>query len=338
MKKSTKIALSLVVGTLLLNGCSSSSSSDGNTDTPPAVPTDVTVERGAVYDANVTDAKGQVAESNNTNGYSNVYRFADTPTYPISVNGGWIDVDGDKNMTMEDIKLDFTMKSYSDVVTPITTYIADPKETKREEKLNELVKIIKKPDSNLTINDLKKLPSKSLDNVIIMQNIIYKLIKENNNTVNSLDKNNIGEGYYQFSYSKPAKNDNENYNLTVEKQIISELNTDGKVKHLDPNYLYEHGKSIIAKTDNSNLTTEKIADLTVSTTTKDDTNQTIMPKIDTNTTNKIIDDINSTTNKIADVAVSPNDTNQTTPDNIVETNITLPPVPQVPVVISNSNN
>ncbi|MEA2017921.1 MAG: hypothetical protein U9N59_05690 [Campylobacterota bacterium] len=175
-----KSLLSLAVVSALslgFTGCGSSSddtpASSGDTDTS----TDVEVERGKVYDATVTDSSSPALTATKTTG-SNVYTFASTPTYPIKVNGGWIDVDGDGEMTTEDIALDIEMTSYSNVVTPITTYISDANETIREQRMSQLMS-----DMNITSQtELLKPPSKAQNNTIFLANAIFKAMKENNTT------------------------------------------------------------------------------------------------------------------------------------------------------------
>ena len=139
----------------------------------------VQVERGAVYDANVTDANGSVAiQVSDTN---NTYVFESTPVFPITATGGWIDVDGDGNLTQEDVALDINMTSYSDNITPTTTYIADENETIREERLEELAS-----ETNTTAEDLLEIPSEATKNSIMVLNAVYeKLIQKNNSNSNA---------------------------------------------------------------------------------------------------------------------------------------------------------
>jgi len=216
MKNSTKIAISLVVGTLLLSGCS--------TEETVSEYTDVTVERGAVYDANVRDSNGTFAKS--VDG-TNVYRFSNTPAYPIFVTDGWIDVDADKQKTVRDVPLDFIMKSYSNIVTPITTYTAqETNETKREQKLEELAEIMNIPNNDTTY--LKTLPSDSNipQTIVYMQNSIYKTIKENNNIISLLNTDTIESNYNAIQNSVYESNDY----MAVEKQVMLDLEASGDIK------------------------------------------------------------------------------------------------------------
>jgi len=160
------IAYSLVASAILV-GCSSS-------DSDSSSGTNVEVERGKVYDANVTDAAGHKAT---VQVGSNIYTFGVTPTYPITVSGGWIDVDGDGNMTTADITLDINMTSYSNIVTPITTYISDSNKTIREQKMAQLMN-----DMNISESELLKVPSKANATAILLANAIYEKAKEAHTT------------------------------------------------------------------------------------------------------------------------------------------------------------
>ncbi len=168
VKNIKSISLSLAVVSAIglgFVGCGGGGS--GGTDTPAT--TSVEVERGKVYDSIVTDATGKVATK--TTG-SNIYVFSGTPTYPITATGGWIDLDGNGAMTTDDIELDVTLTSYSNVITPITTYIADANSATREQKLQELTLSL-----GTTSENLLKVPSKGTKDTIIAANAIFTDIK-----------------------------------------------------------------------------------------------------------------------------------------------------------------
>ena len=128
----------------------------------------VTVERGPVFGATVKDSKGQVAISIPTK--LNTYQFSSTPTYPITVTGGTVDVNYDgvnDASTNTDRSLDITMSSYSNIVSPLTTYIGND-----SSKLNYLINTY-----NLTENQIKNtVPSEVSNETIVLANTIYKLI------------------------------------------------------------------------------------------------------------------------------------------------------------------
>ncbi|MDD2790425.1 MAG: hypothetical protein PHU40_07145 [Sulfurimonas sp.] len=153
--KSSLLALSMAT-VLGMVGCSSSDDAAVAADAAVSG-TDVTVERGAVMNASVFDAAGQYATIKN----KNVYYFADAITYPITVTGGWIDVNGNGVRDLNDVDLGMTMKSYIPVVTPLTTMASndgDTNATNFEAKLQLIADM-----SGLTLADMKKLPSQSID-------------------------------------------------------------------------------------------------------------------------------------------------------------------------------
>lgn len=109
----TLVAISIVAA-LLLSGCGESSDSTSQSLTT----LDITVERGPVLGATVSDAKGQVGESRG----NGVYRFSN-PSYPIESIGGYIDIDRDGNISAGDIAMNgLQMRTFSgDVITLATT-------------------------------------------------------------------------------------------------------------------------------------------------------------------------------------------------------------------------
>ena len=164
MKNHMKLS-AVAAGILLgLAGCSSSSSDDVVSGVSG---TDVTVERGPIMEAIVSDAVGQVATVKN----KNVYNFADPITYPVSVRGGWIDVNGNGERDLPlDVDLDMVMKSFLPVVTPLTTMAAndgDVNASNFEEKLQKVA-----DQGGLSLADAKKLPSQSYS-VAVIANAIY---------------------------------------------------------------------------------------------------------------------------------------------------------------------
>ena len=185
MNKNIKIGMSLVLATTLslsVSGCSDSSNDAGVT--PASTATDVTVERGKVFDATVTDSSTPAQVATEKSG-QNVYTFTKAPTYPVMVKGGWIDVDNDGKMSTGDVNLDIEMKSYGTTVTPITTVMAEESNaTKRDEMLQALADQLNATgtgsDTQVTVADLLKVPSDAPSEVIVVSNATYKDMKEKN--------------------------------------------------------------------------------------------------------------------------------------------------------------
>jgi len=108
--------ISTVVATLLLSGCGS----DGTTTlTEVADQTRViTVERGPLLDANVTDAAGESAVELGEGRYA----FEHEPRYPITATGGYIDVDRNGKIDAGEVKNELQLSTHSgDVITMATT-------------------------------------------------------------------------------------------------------------------------------------------------------------------------------------------------------------------------
>ncbi|MEA3497996.1 MAG: PKD domain-containing protein [Campylobacterota bacterium] len=222
-----KLAYSLgaIIITIGLTGCGGGDSGGSSTSSASQnpTPTDVTVERGKVYDATVVDSE------NNTGIQKlgeNVYTFSDTPKYPVTVTGGWIDVDNDGVKTLEDTELSLTMKSYSTNVTPITTYIADVNSSVRESKLDELA-----TKTGVSIEELKKLPSTGSSDAMFVQNAIYKQIKLNDDNVTNVDLDEVKTNFDTFSITASQSPDKTGIDLSVliEKEVVSNLTTAGKI-------------------------------------------------------------------------------------------------------------
>lgn len=108
---------SFIVSTLAaltLAGCSGTSSTDAASTTA----TDITVERGPVEGATVTDANGQLAQYM---GQAR-YRFTSTPAYPITAEGGYIDINRNGIIEAGEVKLQYRLEAQQgEVMTVVTT-------------------------------------------------------------------------------------------------------------------------------------------------------------------------------------------------------------------------
>lgn len=195
MKYSKQIRGSLVLATLLV--VSACGGGGGGSATTPAVSsaTDVTVERGKVYDARVVDSsvppQTAIQKSN-----LNVYTFAKKPTYPVMASGGWIDVNDDGVKDAKDVNLDITLRSYSNAITPVTSYLADTNETVRKSRLTGLKDRLNANgvgvSTEITEAELLKVPSEVQNfDFVVLVNAIYKDMKENGGNLDSSDENTL---------------------------------------------------------------------------------------------------------------------------------------------------
>ncbi len=129
MKISHNIALiSSVTAAILLSGCGSASSDNGTAAAEAEAPAKVvTVERGPLLDANVTDADGQRAVELGAGRYA----FDQEPQYPITAKDGYIDVDRDGVIDPGEVRNTLELKAGSgDVVTVATTLAVDSEKAK----------------------------------------------------------------------------------------------------------------------------------------------------------------------------------------------------------------
>jgi uncharacterized protein (TIGR02145 family) len=175
MKKINSLVLSTLTAAFLV-GCGGG----GGGSSTPATSTDVTVERGAIWGAAVTDANGQVATQQSAT--SNVYTFASAPKYPIKALGGIIDIDGNPETT--DDVIDFTGKeltSYSNVITPITHYLGDTSPGQDGEAKLEALKTLLKITSSDDL--LKKVPSDTNNiEILALTNALFQILNDDDGT------------------------------------------------------------------------------------------------------------------------------------------------------------
>lgn len=194
MKHTTKLTLSLALAAALGLGFSGCSGDGGGGSSATSTATDITVERGKVFDATVRDSSSPV-QTATQKVTTNVYSFVSAPTYPVLVTGGWIDVNANGVKDIGDVNLSITMKSYSNVVTPVSTYIADANATIREQKLTALKERLNANGvgaaTELSEADLLEVPSKANLDVIVLSNAIYKDALEKGGNLGSSDDDSI---------------------------------------------------------------------------------------------------------------------------------------------------
>ncbi len=128
MKTAHKLGfISAVAATILFSGCGGGGSSSSPANTLESVSKTITVERGPLLDANVTDALGHGAIELGAGEYT----FDHNPEYPISATGGYIDVNRDGKIDAGEVRNELKLKALSgDVVTMATTLASDANKTK----------------------------------------------------------------------------------------------------------------------------------------------------------------------------------------------------------------
>jgi len=197
MNNFNRLGISLAVVSALslgLTGCGSSDSTDSATSTTTTISDSansaentVTVERGKVYGATVTDSTTPTNQTATQNDGENTYTFENEIVYPVKVEGGFIDVDGDGQYSEGDLDLDMELVSYEDNVTTISTYISKdangdliPSEEERQAKLDSLVAALDDPTA--TAQELLKLPSDQAEKAQMATNALYAQMAEPNST------------------------------------------------------------------------------------------------------------------------------------------------------------
>jgi len=208
MKKINTISLAvLAVLSFGFSGCGNSSESESSNSYTTEV------SRGDVYDANVTDSSTPARVAVQVKG-KNQYRFnvaKSEITFPIVVNGGYVDVNDNGILDTEDTLLNIEMKSYSDVVTPVTTYLADEMsveaqklnaqelENLSEEKLQELVALINtnrdENRSKVTAEDLLKPATDTTFEAALAINAVYAELTDVATSGSSFDLNDVNDSY-----------------------------------------------------------------------------------------------------------------------------------------------
>ncbi len=220
-----RISLSLAVASALsFSGCGGGGNSSSNNNTTP---TDIKVERGKVYDSLVTDSDGKKAKQKDS---TNIYTFVNRPKYPITATGGWIDVDNDGKKTSSDIHLDLVLTSYSNVITPITTYISNADESIREKRMKKLMDVMK-----VTKENLLKVPSKSSAKSIILTNALFKIMKEKDTIDIDSHFDDITTSFKSLTTTYNQSGSGKSLlelSKFLEKIIIDDLDSQNKIKRI----------------------------------------------------------------------------------------------------------
>lgn len=178
--------------------------------------TSITVERGPLFFASVKDKNGLEA-SNSNFGYSNVYTFETKPTPPIYVSNGYIDVNQNGRLDENDTKLDINMSSFSNIISPLTTFVGDvSKDTSRLVYLKQHYGVSQEDIFNT-------LPSQSSKETLILSNAIYKTLVLKH-SMGSAEFNQTIEDL-QIYYTQSLSNipDLKELSIKLEEGVLSDL-------------------------------------------------------------------------------------------------------------------
>ena len=115
--KKVILSIGTLVGMMLLTGCGGGSSSD---DTTATTGYDVTVERGPVLHALVLDKTGRQAQEIG----EGRYRFTESPKYPVTAYGGFIDLTRDGTVSVGDIDNSLILKASAGKAATLVNTIA----------------------------------------------------------------------------------------------------------------------------------------------------------------------------------------------------------------------
>jgi len=158
----------------------------------------VTVERGPVFHAVVTDANGQVAISVKN---SNKYTFSTHPECPITATGGQIDANYNGIIDNNDFASPIPLIANNGLnITPMTTYIS----TLNNEDTQTLADTI-----GTTIDKLYNLPSQASGIVVAAINAAFgALVEKDLSTDSSFNIKNTFDNYFTILKGAAIANDN----------------------------------------------------------------------------------------------------------------------------------
>jgi len=225
-----KVLLSTIAAYFLV-GCGGGSSSNSS-DTS----TTIIVERGAVLNATVKDALNQIAIWNKG---TNSYVFKNSITYPISVIGGFVDINNDGIKNNSDFDLDIELKSSSGKnVTLISTIIYNQDKIREKNNLNILSK-----EFSLSEEELLNLPS-SKKELALLSNVIYKNLELNSaitleNIVEliSLNKIDLKQEYEKIDLKNYENLTSKEFLEKNELEIIDEIKDIKILREKLPSYI-----------------------------------------------------------------------------------------------------
>ena len=190
----------VIVSSVLFYGCGGGSS-DSNTSSSSSSSTTVPVTKGPLLQAIAVDSS-ETPKSGTQIAGTNKYTFNGEVTYPITVTGGYVDVNNNGVVDEGDYKFTGKLSSYSEVVTPITTYLGDTSKDQGKNKLTSLKSL-----SGVTSDSdfLTKDPSETNEDILALVASIYETYPDlmdnddSNNDINDdiADENSVLSSKFQ---------------------------------------------------------------------------------------------------------------------------------------------
>jgi len=165
MKEINSLILSVLMAGLLF-GCGGGGSSSTSTSVGTSR-TSVPVTKGPLLEAVAKDKAGKTGTQITG---TNKYEFNGEVSYPITVTGGYVDVNNNGIVDAGDYAFNGKLSSYSNVVTPITTYLGDTSKSGGKEKLAKLKELTGATDDDLLTKD----PVDTNENVLTLVASIYQ--------------------------------------------------------------------------------------------------------------------------------------------------------------------
>lgn len=220
---------SFVAATVIFSGCGGGGDTSSVPATTTDTPTTITVQRGPILGAIVTDTVGNVAKEVGNGDYT----FKSTPIYPVVVSGGVIDIDRDGVISVGDVANDLNLSTTSgSVVTMATTLATNPK---TKSALDQIANSL-----NLTIADVfSKTPSESKE-IEAISNVLYKYIKDNgiSDLLDTTDPKILNLDVTAITTDVDTKYNeyisDDNHDFAVEEENLMQTLSD-KVNDLDQN-------------------------------------------------------------------------------------------------------
>ena len=247
MNKLNSLVMSTLVASFLVGcGGGSSSSSTGTTET-----TTVPVTKGPLLMATAVDSSNPVKTGTQISG-TNKYSFTGTITYPITVTGGYVDVNNHGIIDAGDYEFTGKLSSYSTVVTPITTYLGDTTTSEGKAKLETL-----KALTGVTSDDdlLKKDPVETNINVLAALNSIYETYSvlmdddTTNDDVSNIDSTILNSKFenYKTAISQSGKTDLAEALIVVEQELKNNVPPEKVLTALDAKKINFTKASLVGK-------------------------------------------------------------------------------------------